>query len=91
MQEKQAKMLSPTHERAIVGSLGTTRYPHRDRVLFLLSIKAGLRAKGWDLVQYAACETEEEHRDRSVRPGLRTLHRMRQAPTSRAGRCVSNA
>src|SRR5215510_1458057 len=45
MQGKQAKMLSPTQERAILGYLGTTRYPHRDRVLFLLSIKAGLRAK----------------------------------------------
>jgi hypothetical protein len=45
MQGKQAKMLSPTQERAIVGYLETTRYPHRDRVLFLLSIKAGLRAK----------------------------------------------
>lgn len=45
MQGKQAKMLSPTQERAIVGYLDTTRYPSRDRVLFLLSIKAGLRAK----------------------------------------------
>src|SRR2546427_10832326 len=45
MQGKQAKMVSPTQERAIVGYLDTTRYPSRDRVLFLLSMKAGLRAK----------------------------------------------
>jgi len=45
VQGKQAKVLSPTQERAIVGYLDTTRYPTRDRVIFLLSIKAGLRAK----------------------------------------------
>ena len=45
MQGKQAKILSPTQERIIVRYLETTRYPCRDRVLFLLSIKAGLRAK----------------------------------------------
>jgi len=36
MQGKQAKMVSPTQERAIVGSLETTHSPHRDRVMFLL-------------------------------------------------------
>jgi integrase/recombinase XerC len=45
MQGKQAKIVSPTQERAILGYLVTTRYPARDRVMFLLSIKAGLRAK----------------------------------------------
>ena len=45
MQGKQAKIVSPTQERAILGYLDTTRYPARDRVIFLLSIKAGLRAK----------------------------------------------
>ena len=45
MQGKQAKIVSPTQERAILGFLETTRYPSRDRVLFLLSMKAGLRAK----------------------------------------------
>src|SRR3989442_5002548 len=45
MQGKQAKIVSPTQERAILGYLATTRYPARDRVMFLLSIKAGLRAK----------------------------------------------
>ena len=45
MQGKQAKIVSPTQERAIVGYLETTRYPARDRVMFLLSMKAGHRAK----------------------------------------------
>jgi integrase/recombinase XerD len=45
MQGKQAKILSPTQERFIMHHLDTTRYPCRDRVMFLLSIKAGLRAK----------------------------------------------
>jgi hypothetical protein len=45
MQGKQAKIVSPTQERAILGYLETTRYPARDRVMFLLSLKAGLRAK----------------------------------------------
>jgi integrase/recombinase XerD len=45
MQGKPAKIVSPTQERAILGYLATTRYPARDRVLFLLSMKAGLRAK----------------------------------------------
>ena len=45
MQGKQAKIVSPTQERAILGYLDTIRYPSRDRVMFLLSMKAGLRAK----------------------------------------------
>jgi integrase/recombinase XerD len=45
MQGKQAKSVSLTQERAILGFLDTTRYPSRDRVMFLLSMKAGLRAK----------------------------------------------
>lgn len=64
MQGKQAKIMSPTQERAIVGYLDTTRYPARDRVMFLLSIKAGLRAKEmasltWTMVTDAAGEVSE--------------------------------
>jgi len=36
VQGKQAKIVSPTQKRAILGYLETTRYPHRDRVMFLL-------------------------------------------------------
>ena len=41
----QAKILTPKQEKTILTSLQTTRYTERDRVMFLLSIKAGLRAQ----------------------------------------------
>jgi hypothetical protein len=53
MQGKQAKIVSPTQERAILGYLVTTRYPARDCVMFLLSLKAGLRAKEMALLTWA--------------------------------------
>src|SRR6267143_2256032 len=64
MQGKQAKIVSPTQERAILGYLETTRYPSRDRVMFLLSLKAGLRAKEmasltWAMVTDAAGQVAE--------------------------------
>jgi integrase len=42
---KQAKILTPKQETAVLPYLQTMRYPARDRVMFLLSMKAGLRAK----------------------------------------------
>ena len=64
MQGKQAKIVSPTQERAILGYLATTRYPARDQVLFLLSMKAGLRAEEmasltWAMVTDAAGQVAE--------------------------------
>ena len=64
MQGKQAKIVSPTQERAILGYLATTRYPARDQVLLLLSMKAGLRAKEmasltWAMVTDAAGQVAE--------------------------------
>jgi integrase/recombinase XerD len=64
MQGKQAKIVSPTQERAILGYLATTRYPARDQVIFLLSMKAGLRAKEmasltWAMVTDAAGQVAE--------------------------------
>ena len=53
MQGKQAKMVRPTQERTIVGYLDTTRSPYRERVIFLLSIKAGLRAKAMASLTWA--------------------------------------
>jgi integrase len=44
-QGKQAKVLSEGQIKAALASLESSRYPLRDRVLFLLSTKAGLRAK----------------------------------------------
>ncbi len=42
---KQAKMLSRGQIDAMLAYLSTTRYPIRNRLIFLLSAKAGLRAK----------------------------------------------
>lgn len=42
---KQAKTLSKAQVDAVLGYLAKTRYPERNRVVFLLSAKAGLRAK----------------------------------------------
>src|SRR6202158_4613043 len=42
---KQAKILSDKQVRAVLAELDTRRYPLRDRVMFLLSLKSGLRAK----------------------------------------------
>ena len=42
---KQAKILTKAQIEAVYNYLGSTRYPKRDRAIFLLSIRAGLRAK----------------------------------------------
>src|SRR3989442_2469255 len=82
VQGKQAKIVSPTQERAIVGYLETTRYPHRDRVIFFLSMKAGLRAKEiasltWAMVTDAAGQIGEtiqlQNRASKSKTGGRTI------------------
>jgi integrase len=42
---KQAKTLSKGQTEAVFGYLAKTRYSIRNRAIFLLSLKAGLRAK----------------------------------------------
>ena len=42
---KQAKTLSKGQVEAVLGYLAKTRNPVRNRLIFLLSAKAGLRAK----------------------------------------------
>jgi integrase/recombinase XerD len=42
---KQAKTFTQAQVQAILGHLDRTRHPARNRVIFLLSAKAGLRAK----------------------------------------------
>ena len=42
---KQAKTLTKPQIDAVLGYLANSRYPARNRVIFLLSVKAGLRAK----------------------------------------------
>ena len=39
MQGKQAKIVSPTQERAILGYLATTRYPSRDESMEKLGVE----------------------------------------------------
>jgi integrase len=55
MAGKQAKILSDSHLRYLLTYIGATRCPERNRVLVLLSVKAGLRAGEiaaltWDMV-----------------------------------------
>jgi integrase len=55
MAGKQAKILSDKHLRYLLTYVSATRYPDRNRILVLLSIKAGLRAGEianltWDMV-----------------------------------------
>lgn len=46
MAGKQAKILNANQQQAVLGHLAkATRHPVRNRVIFLLSMKAGLRAK----------------------------------------------
>jgi integrase len=52
---KQAKILNKPQAEAVLSYLASTRYPVRNRVIFLLSLKAGLRAKEiasltWEMV-----------------------------------------
>ena len=42
---KQAKVLSRAQVDGVLGYIAKTRHPIRNRVIFLLSVKAGLRAK----------------------------------------------
>ena len=52
---KQAKTLTKGQAEAILGFLAKTRYPIRNRAIFLLSLRAGLRAKeiallSWEMI-----------------------------------------
>jgi integrase/recombinase XerC len=79
---KQAKILTDKQVRAVMAELDTRRYPLRDRVMFLLSIKAGLRAKEiasvtWSMVTDAENEIADmislENRASKGRGGGRHL------------------
>lgn len=78
---KQAKTLSKGQTDAVLAYLGTTRYPNRNRVIFLLSVKAGLRAKEiahlkWDMVT----DAEERLGD--------AIHLRDEAAKGRSGRVI---
>ena len=59
MAGKQAKILSPREISQVLTYLKESRYPLRNKVMFLLSVKAGLRAKEisnltWSMVTNAS-------------------------------------
>jgi integrase/recombinase XerD len=43
--KRQAKILTKGQTEAVLAYLTSTRYPERNRAVFLLSVRAGLRAK----------------------------------------------
>src|ERR1700732_670049 len=61
MLNKQAKVVSPRELQRLLDHVSHTRHPERDRVMVLLSFKAGLRAKEiasltWSMVTDATGE-----------------------------------
>lgn len=61
---KQAKILSKAQQETVLSFLSSTRYPLRDRLIFLLSVRAGLRAKEiaalkWEMVTDAEGELND--------------------------------
>lgn len=62
---KQAKVLTANQIKAVLKYIETTRYPTRNRLLFLLSIKAGLRAKEMAEIRWRMiCDAEFNITDR---------------------------
>ncbi len=77
-QGKQAKILTPKQEALLLHHLSTTRYPARDRVMFLLSLKAGLRAKEIASLTWAMVTDAEGQVDDA-------LHLINQASKGKGG------
>jgi len=56
---KQAKILTPNQYKAVLKYIETTRHPSRNQLIFLLSIKAGLRAKEISEIRWRmVCDAE---------------------------------
>ena len=56
---KQAKILNSKQQNMILAYLNTTRYPVRNKIMFLLSFKAVLRAKEISaLIWSMVCDSE---------------------------------
>ena len=74
-QGTQAKVITRPQERAVLDHVRTTRNPHRDRVLFLFSLKAGLRAKEIAALKHrawsAASAVEEKHARKRARTRMK--------------------
>ena len=67
---KQAKPLTKVQVEAVLGHLAKTRHPIRNRLIFLLSIRAGLRAREialltWSMVTDAGARSVTRSRYRT--------------------------
>lgn len=81
MAGKQAKTLSQAQINTVLTYLTTTRHSMRDRVMFLLSVKAGLRAKEIGSITWAmVMDAEGQVGD--------TLHLEDRAAKMRSGRII---
>ncbi len=78
---KQAKTLTKGQMEAVQGFLASTRHPARNQVIFLLSVKAGLRAKE------IACLTWDMVTDAQGQVGS-TLNLRDEAAKGRSGRII---
>jgi integrase len=58
---KQAKTLTDRQIKLVLAEVATHRYPERDRVMVLLSIKAGLRAKEIAMVTWGMVTDAERN------------------------------
>ena len=63
---KQAKTLAKGQIDATLGSIARTRYPTRNRVILLLSVRAGLRAKEIASLTWAMVTDAEGQVGRSI-------------------------
>lgn len=81
MAGKQAKILSQREIAQVLHHIKRTRYPLRDQVMFLLSIKAGLRAKEISLLTWSMVT------DASGRVG-ESLHLPDNSSKGKSGRTI---
>ena len=78
---RQAKALGKGQLDAVLGFLSRTRYPVRNRVIFLLSSKVGLRAKEIARVRWAMLIDAEGEVSRAI-------HLQDNASKGRSGRAI---
>ncbi|MBY0354193.1 MAG: site-specific integrase [Rickettsiales bacterium] len=66
---KQAKILTPAQQKAVLNYLESSRQPERNKLIFLLSVKAGLRSKEIASLQWSmVTNAEGEILDRIALP-----------------------
>ncbi len=78
---KQAKILSKAQIEAVQYFLKSTRYYERNRVIFLLSVRAGLRAKEIACLKWEMLTDAEGELDTSI-------HLVDEASKGRSGRVI---